>query len=496
MSALLRLCVLFALIASLIVPDSRVFAYEPDPGWDGSPPRTKLILAQPGQTKEAAHDGVTIELGPRAVATDTPISITPLTQQELPALDPGMTNVTQGPRGGYRFLPHGTRFQEKIRLSVPYDKTLIPPGLTAQDIKTFYFDEQTGSWKALERVTVDAQAGAIISLTDHFTDMINATVTVPDHPEALSYNHPGGQVPLKKDQYFYHADHLGSTGYVTDANGDLYQHIEYFPFGETWVEEASNTQRTPYLFTAKELDEETGLYYYGARYYDPRTSVWQSTDPILEKYLPRGKDMDQGDEDTRKLPDTRSKDKEQLPGMGGVYNSLNLGLYSYSHQNPVRYKDPDGRQVWEGLRRKSNEIKKEIVRSKDAFVRRYHEINVRLGNPQDGRIVAIGYTSRFKKGTMGRLALVASVLFYIPARNIASGKIDEYYRNVEETTGILSKPVTKERIRWLAVNETKWWNQQAGLPGRVGSWMSAETRENILLSTAHILCLCRKIPEK
>ncbi|HEY0736680.1 MAG TPA: RHS repeat-associated core domain-containing protein, partial [Herpetosiphonaceae bacterium] len=140
---------------------------------------------------------------------------------------------------------------------------------------------------------------------------------------------PNGQVPLEKDQYFYHADHLGSTGYVTDANGDLYQHIEYFPFGETWVEEASNTQRTPYLFTAKELDEETGLYYYGARYYDPRTSVWQSTDPILEKYLPSG------------------KDKSNLAGKGGVYNSFNLGLYSYSYQNPVRYTDPDGNSPWD-----------------------------------------------------------------------------------------------------------------------------------------------------
>ncbi|HEY0734504.1 MAG TPA: SpvB/TcaC N-terminal domain-containing protein, partial [Herpetosiphonaceae bacterium] len=135
-----------------------------------------------------AHEGATIELGPQAVTEDTPISMTPLAPHELAALDTGMTNVTQGPRGGYRFLPHGARFQEKIRLSLPYDKTLIPPGLTEQDIKTFYFDEQTGTWQELERVTVDAQAGVVVSLTDHFTDMINATVTVPDHPEALSYN--------------------------------------------------------------------------------------------------------------------------------------------------------------------------------------------------------------------------------------------------------------------------------------------------------------------
>jgi RHS repeat-associated protein len=188
MSSLLRLLFLFALTASLIVPDGRILAAEPDTSRERGRPLTRLILAAPGQAKKATADGATIELGPRAVTTDTPISITPLAQQDLAALDPGMTNVTQGPRRGYRFLPHGTRFQEKIRLSLPYDKTLIPPGLTAQDIKTFYFDEQTGSWKALERVAVDAQAGVIVSLTDHFTDMINATVTVPDHPEALSYN--------------------------------------------------------------------------------------------------------------------------------------------------------------------------------------------------------------------------------------------------------------------------------------------------------------------
>ena len=80
-------------------------------------------------------------------------------------------------------------------------------------------------------------------------------------------------------------------------------------------------------FTGKELDAETGLYYFGARYYDARTSVWVSPDPILEKYLPTG---------------DKEKDK-QLPGMGGVFNSFNLGLYSYVHLNPTRYTDPDGR---------------------------------------------------------------------------------------------------------------------------------------------------------
>jgi hypothetical protein len=47
---------------------------------------------------------------------------------------------------------------------------------------------------------------------------------------------------------------------MTDASGEVYQHLEYFAFGETFVEEHSNTDRTPYLYNGKELDEETGLY--------------------------------------------------------------------------------------------------------------------------------------------------------------------------------------------------------------------------------------------
>ena len=89
----------------------------------------------------------------------------------------------------------------------------------------------------------------------------------------------------EKDTYYFHPDHLSSTNTVTDANGKLYEHLEYFPSGEAWIEEKSNTQRTPYRFAGKELDEETGLYYFGARYYDPRTGLWPSTDPALGENL-------------------------------------------------------------------------------------------------------------------------------------------------------------------------------------------------------------------
>ena len=89
----------------------------------------------------------------------------------------------------------------------------------------------------------------------------------------------------EKMQFYYHPDHLGSSSYITNLDGEVVQHIEYVPFGEVFIEERNNIWNTPYLFNAKEFDEETGLYYYGARFYDPRLSLWISVDPLAEKYV-------------------------------------------------------------------------------------------------------------------------------------------------------------------------------------------------------------------
>lgn len=110
--------------------------------------------------------------------------------------------------------------------------------------------------------------------------------------------------------YFYHPDHLGSTGWVTDIDGRVSQHLVYIPFGATFVEEYSFSTAEAaqaYLFNGKELDRKTGLYYYGARYYDPQSSIWLSVDPMMEKY----------------------------PGWSP---------YNYTLHNPVRLVDPDGKE--------------------------------------------------------------------------------------------------------------------------------------------------------
>ena len=93
----------------------------------------------------------------------------------------------------------------------------------------------------------------------------------------------------EKMQFYYHPDHLGSSSYITNLDGEVVQHIEYVPFGEVFIEERNNIWNTPYPFNAKEFDEETGLYYYGARYYEPRVSLWMNVDRYAEITLSKRK---------------------------------------------------------------------------------------------------------------------------------------------------------------------------------------------------------------
>jgi len=69
--------------------------------------------------------------------------------------------------------------------------------------------------------------------------------------------------------FFYHADALGSVTEITDSAGALVQSYTYSSFGEIESQLDPNFTQ-PYTFTAREFDAETGLYFYRARYYDPR----------------------------------------------------------------------------------------------------------------------------------------------------------------------------------------------------------------------------------
>jgi len=126
---------------------------------------------------------------------------------------------------------------------------------------------------------------------------------------------------VRPDTYYYHSDHLGSTSWVTDQNGRVHEHVEYFPYGEVWRDVKGDTRGGPvkgqrFLFTAKEMDEETGLYYFGARYYEPRQARWKSADPVIVA-----------------LPE------RSIRSMGEI------NPYGYAAGRPTLLIDPDGRAV-------------------------------------------------------------------------------------------------------------------------------------------------------
>ncbi|MBO4529418.1 MAG: RHS repeat-associated core domain-containing protein [Paludibacteraceae bacterium] len=81
------------------------------------------------------------------------------------------------------------------------------------------------------------------------------------------------------DEYFYHGDHISSVNLVTDKKATIVQSFTYMPYGELLVEESSVD--LAYRFSAKETDRETGLSYFGARYYDPTVAVWMGADPVF-----------------------------------------------------------------------------------------------------------------------------------------------------------------------------------------------------------------------
>ena len=120
-----------------------------------------------------------------------------------------------------------------------------------------------------------------------------------------------------------HNDHLVFSSWITDRNGTPVQHLQYQPFGESWIDQRNSSWNSTYTFypefiegefiegefiegfSGKERDNESGYAYFGARYYDSDLSIWLSPDPLAELY----------------------------PA---------LSPYAYCANNPLKYIDPNG----------------------------------------------------------------------------------------------------------------------------------------------------------
>lgn len=111
--------------------------------------------------------------------------------------------------------------------------------------------------------------------------------------------------------YYFHKDALGSVIALSDESGDVIQQYVYDAYGEIKIYNGENQEVTtspiknPYTYTGREFDEETGFYYYRARYYDANTGRFLSQDPLSFR--------------------------------GGGFN-----LYQYVLGNPINSTDPTG----------------------------------------------------------------------------------------------------------------------------------------------------------
>ena len=132
----------------------------------------------------------------------------------------------------------------------------------------------------------------------------------PENPDdaVAGYGYVPCDTSEVEETFYYHSDHLGSTSYITDQQANVTQYDAYLPYGELLVDEHSSSADLPYKFNGKELDEETGLYYYGARYMNPLTSMWYGVDKSRDCY-PR------------------------------------LSVYCFCEANPIRIMDPNGKDI-------------------------------------------------------------------------------------------------------------------------------------------------------
>ncbi len=135
--------------------------------------------------------------------------------------------------------------------------------------------------------------------------------------ETIKHIHAGNQriasIGSVTGTNYIHTDHLGSTSVLTDESGNVVQGTKYTPYGSVWETTANLTD---HKYTGQKADDSTGLYYYGARYYDPAFGRFISGDPkILET------DVDY------------------------LLEPKNLNPYVYVWNNPINAIDPTGKEV-------------------------------------------------------------------------------------------------------------------------------------------------------
>ncbi|WP_295201672.1 RHS repeat-associated core domain-containing protein [uncultured Chryseobacterium sp.] len=198
--------------------------------------------------------------------------------------------------------------QNEVR-NVKLDYLYRADGLKLRKKYTYFFSKG-----ATERLTV----------TDYL-DGFQYTISYNGRTSLDFISTSEGYFDFRQNKYIYnYTDHLGNVrlSYFNNGSGtEVLEENNYYPFGlkHGGYNELGGNPAYQYKYNGKELQTETGMYDYGARFYMPDIGRWGVVDPLAEQYRRHS-------------------------------------TYNYTVNNPIRFVDPDGRGVNDFVRRSDGSI--------------------------------------------------------------------------------------------------------------------------------------------
>jgi RHS repeat-associated protein len=209
-----------------------------------------------------------------------------------------LTSVTGLTSGSYSYDGNGNmNYDARNGKNISYNLLNLPDSVTSSGFKMTYTYDAVGN--KLRKIS-----GSTV------TEYINGIQYTGSSIDFIQTEEGRILGPTTSPNYEYVIkDHLGNSRVTFDSSsgGITKQSDIYYPFGMAY-EPTTTSPRNKYLYNGKEIQEETGQYDYGARFYDPVIGRWTSVDPLAEKY------------------------RRWSP-------------YNYGVDNPMRYSDPDGMGV-------------------------------------------------------------------------------------------------------------------------------------------------------
>jgi len=250
-----------------------------------------------------------------------------------------------------------------------------PHAVTAMGTRTFTYDNNgnttneglwSNTWNWRNQMTQSSRTGPTVTVTYAYdadgnrVSQVNGSLTLIYPNEYYSYTGtthdrqiplPGyGMVATSKYKIsastiaYHHHDHLGGEHVDTDSSGATLEYTIYSPYGATLKTSGTSGYLNANKFTGKQVDKDTGFYYYGARYYSANYGRFLSQDNV---FLAIG-------ENNGVLKDPQALDS-----------------YSYARNNPLRFVDPDGNSFWDFVNRAGNSfgrIADSIIRANNRVI--------------------------------------------------------------------------------------------------------------------------------